>query len=999
MRPASLPSHVDGILDSFDYVWSQEKQNQRGTFMVVCQRDHESSESLMVKIWQPEGIERKSFWEDHLTMPIDRDTGISKKMIWKTNEMKPEDGKRIWICNLLQCLEQNEEVFVMDEMSYWMEVPQTRVNQSLTVVEMFAGGFAGWSMAWKSLEETKTNRIAIDSDEAACTSFAVTHEASFLPRGSTIEADVFERKGESIIWQADIADERQMAQVTKLCPDLVTISAPCPAWSGASGAEGMNRTDGELMLKALLQCRVWRPKVIALEQVSNFNSHEHKQCIMKAIQYMGYRLQWQRVLNLDRHCQTSRCRWLALITRVCETDLIPLIPWPTRMEDHPDPVLRLALDDLHTMSVDAKAKEIASNPAMMKNARNMQPEQVMKQRIYSNKDTIPCFMAQYGNQHNLAKSRLEQSGYMGHFLATNQEKPECRFWHPAEVALLHGVQDQYWVDADLPTSWKITGNCIGTPHALMVLCNALQHFEAKPCIQEAFRRFHDKKLRAAECELINNKNGQLLKKSNTTIPRDALLRYDELYEHISAPGEWWHPGTGWNQHDAQPNEVVQACEPTQEDVSSTAMNDIDPTARMFGHYEAFLCFGGSKQQFWHSNELRADQVEAHWQGAYWNMNRHEHGGRLQLMEQPYGPDQIIVPCNSVPVLTAHDMTIVKTDENVQYKRQPQFNEYTQLFDQYGAIADYQTPRADDVLMDAPWEFNKPQDKIVPLTKALMSTQTTWHWDPHEDMSYIKVHGSKEDSSIAVRFWSNLLTQDTLNRLGRQVNVCENMIRFMSLSTKVACPNRPFRLGITVQATKALLSICRFQNTEETYPVKMRLFGRPLWEGNLPANLSIDVVKTILKLGMKLCTHQVDYRIIVQARQIYDSTIEELFREGKHKLILHAVGSQRGGGGEGQKGAKHQLKQQLQAALASILLDQGHPLEWTKNTVDQIVWKCGLPRLQALVAQPKGPAKIQSILELCKELGISQLDMPRPQSQAKLQGIHGKETRKDEIQTT
>eukprot|EP00438_Fugacium_kawagutii_P003437 Skav200190 [mRNA] locus=scaffold2383:195121:199644:+ [translate_table: standard] len=980
-RRDRLPSHVEDTLRCFDFHVVPSKLHQRNSFMVQCHWEEGHDTEMTAKFWSPEGLDMQHFWDDCLTMPEDHAMDYSCRIMWRGSQKLPDQMQRIWIFNAMYTIQDGSECLIMDDESSWIEVPGQSRDTPLTVVELFAGGFGGWSMAWSVLNQMmkeKVNVLAVDDNLSACRTYAITHEAAFIPEGGEICKQDFERKSNRIIWQADVAEQKTIETIASMNADLITVSAPCPAWSGAAGAEGLHKEEGELMLKSLLQCRVWRPKIIAVEQVSNFNFHEHKACIMKAIQYMGYRLIGQRVLNLDKHCQTSRCRWLAIIARVVETDLIPLVPWPAPKEGRPIPTMQLAEEDLHLMVMDAKTKEVASNPKMSKGAKGLQPAQVLKSRMYSEQETIPCFMAQYGNQHNLPQSK--QYGYLGHFLSTKADKTEGRMWRPAEIAALHGVIGQYWVDADLPTSWRLVGNCIGTPHALFLLCNSLTHFDEQVDIGQAFDKYHEMKLKPRLAELINTTQGQLMKPLDLPTNGELMNRAVELYFPHEDELEWWDPKKGWNR-------VVN---PTTMQEPPTTLRDSSegelPTAPMFGHYEGFLCFGSTKQQFWFSTDLKTDQIESHWQGAYWDLTKGPVVSGLTLREQPYGPDQIIAPTDSVPVMTAHDMTLIKIDYARPYSQQPQLNEYGQLFDQYGPIQQYQTPKVDDVLSTVPWNHNRPGKKIVEITKAMMNTQTTWHWNPNEDCPYLQVAGDKSETKIVLEFWSQLLTQETLNIMGRTVQMVSNRVHFHALSTKVACPNRPFRLGIAVQAAKALFDICRFRDTSETYPVKLRMFGKHLWEGNLPANLSIDVVKIILKLAMKICTHGVDYRIIVEARQIYDSTIESLFKEGKHKLTLHAVNSQRGGGGESHKGAKHQQKQQIQSALATVMLEQGYPLDWTKDAIEQIVWKCGLSRLQTITGQPRGPAKVQSILEICKEIGIQQPEMPRPQSQKQQPGM-------------
>ena len=93
------------------------------------------------------------------------------------------------------------------------------------------------------------------------------------------------------------------------------------------------------------------------------------------------------------------------------------------------------------------------------------------------------------------------------------------------------------------------------------------------------------------------------------------------------------------------------------------------------------------------------------------------------------------------------------------------------------------------------------------------------------------------------------------------------------------------------------------------------------------------------------------------------------------IVLFAVMEMHGGG------AKQQQKAIQQNALATAFLEQGHPLDWTAKTVDSIVDKVSLHRLQSITSQPKKSTRIQSLMQLCEELKIQIPEPPKPQSRA------------------
>eukprot|EP00438_Fugacium_kawagutii_P019202 Skav226199 [mRNA] locus=scaffold2208:181236:185744:- [translate_table: standard] len=968
------PQYVEAmeLLRDFDFSSAALKDDQDCNLMIACQWN-DDIQAIEATLWDPEGLKLTSFMSDVLTMPADQLTTTKIRIRGLGFEGLPLDHERIWIFNVRYTKDEQGPVLLMHESTTWAKIPDGKEKEALTVIELCSGGFAGWSMAWKTLQPRmakKVNILAIDESIEACRTYAISHKAVLVPQESMIQPTDFQTKGNQIIWHADLWDDRLLASIAKLQPDMATISAPCPAWSGAFTACGLHRGDGLLLLRAILMCRPWRPKVIAVEQVSNFNTHEHKPFILRAIQFMGYRLLGQRVLNLSRHSPTSRCRWLAILVRVQVSESLPLDPWPATTVNMTPTVMKFAEEVLARLSMTEQVKQTASNPKFVKGAGNKTPAEVLQDRIYRHDELLPCFMAQYGNQHNLSEQTLEKYGYFGHFVAMDESKQSARFWHPAEVAAIHGIMEQYWVDADFPTSWLLTGNCIGTAHALFLVCNALKHFGIETKIEEAFRHFHETKLNVDRCELHPGHKGHMLRNKDDPLQDQHKQSIRQLYDQTAPSTEhWWSYDNGWT------NQQL----PSQD-------TQLVATVPMFGYYEGFLCFDGGRQQFWFNTELAAGEIEAHWQGAFCAVKEEGNTNGFKLIGHQYGGDFAIRPNESVFVITRCDASIVKADLTKQYATQLQMAEFGQIFDQFGPITEERKPAPMDVLTAEAWKYETPKLKLVPLTKALMTTKSFWSWNEKSDIIEVKIRGPAEDLQITKEFWANLIPTDTLNLLGRTVNVTDDTIAFHSLTTKVACPNYPFRMGIAIQAARAMFALCKFPNVNQSYPVKLKIFGQVLWEGILPEIMTIDVVKTILKLAMQPVTMNREYRIVIMGKQICDATIGELFRDGKHKLVLHAIGMMRGGGdASANKGSKQQQKQMMQSTLATTLLEQGYPLEWTKATVDTIAWKYGLPRLQAVCAQAKGPSRLREIMALCKEQSIQLPELPKPSNQSTTKG--------------
>ncbi|CAL1170709.1 unnamed protein product [Cladocopium goreaui] len=161
-------------------------------------------------------------------------------------------------------------------------------------------------------------------------------------------------------------------------------------------------------------------------------------------------------------------------------------------------------------------------------------------------------------------------------------------------------------------------------------------------------------------------------------------------------------------------------------------------------------------------------------------------------------------------------------------------------------------------------------------------------------------------------------------------------------------------------------------------VLLKWDSRPLWRGALHPSHDIRTIAMILCHALFPISKGKVYRIVSKGKQQAPETTMECLRSTNQQpapIVLFAVMEMHGGG------AKQQQKAIQQNALATAFLEQGHPLDWTAKTVDSIVDKVSLHRLQSITSQPKKSTRIQSLMQLCEELKIQIPEPPKPQSRA------------------
>jgi len=419
---------------------------------------NENDMVLEIQRHSPEGFGFDYFMIDILEIPTSTVISGKDQMIWDVNTTIPPSGQLIWVLGVKEVNMVRgvwDLAYLYDDKSSWMLAPTPTIDhQPLRCLEFFAGAYGGWKGALEVLSKqgVKSQTVGIEMDERASKAYAISHYANWMGPHVNIPNDWFVQNHENWIWQQDVLNDSILGPCTFWQPHLVTISSPCPDWSSAGTAQGLLKPGAKLLLQTILACRWIRPMYIAIEQVSNFNNHEHKHWIMKSLHMVGFRLMWQKVCNLTGHAQTARLRWLGLAKRTA--DQVPMIPftmWPAREPDWPAITLPFSREDKNALVIDANIAELASSPAFLKTTLSQlpSPDVIFSKRIYRPTDVFPTIMALYGQQHHMNRDFLKKHGYLAHFVQDPDVPYQCRFLHPAEIAILHGSCNKVYIDGDL----------------------------------------------------------------------------------------------------------------------------------------------------------------------------------------------------------------------------------------------------------------------------------------------------------------------------------------------------------------------------------------------------------------------------------------------------------------------------------------------------------------------------------------------------------------------
>eukprot|EP00435_Cladocopium_sp_Y103_P037996 s1003_g10.t1 len=408
--------------------------------------------------------------------------------------------------------------------------PECRTSDSsdlVHVLELFCGGFSGWShvtRALKSLHLPILTSLAVDIDSDCVLAYSKTFGATLHVAGAPLQLDVDGVVPLKLVIQADVADFSWVHLLGCGLVEMGVALPPCPPWSVASvSAPGLRRNDGCLTPFAIALLALVGCKVICIENVSGMIQHPHWPILQQWFQAWKWDLRWTKTLDLAEVAPQKRDRLLLIATKSNEPSILPHIPcsWPKTAppsmqqfdvlfcaSDHwleearpSDDVLQLYLDP-------ANLPKHASSNRVAKRSK----VDVNRYRIKTPQEQMTTVMANYSLGHLLPRHVIESGGLYGGLLALPDG---LRFACTPEVLLLQTPLGDQWLPKSRKASISILGNSISSAHAAITLLNGLAFITdiTHVDISEIFARLLDMRLRASSLSITATQDGYLFQQS------------------------------------------------------------------------------------------------------------------------------------------------------------------------------------------------------------------------------------------------------------------------------------------------------------------------------------------------------------------------------------------------------------------------------------------------------------------------------------------------------
>eukprot|EP00438_Fugacium_kawagutii_P025027 Skav213313 [mRNA] locus=scaffold1383:143156:146380:+ [translate_table: standard] len=199
-----------------------------------------------------------------------------------------------------------------------------------------------------------------------------------------------------------------------------------------------------------------------------------------------------------------------------------------------------------------------------------------------------------------------------------------------------------------------------------------------------------------------------------------------------------------------------------------------------------------------------------------------------------------------------------------------------------------------------------------------------------------------------------------------------------------CPHMPFRTALASAATTALLKDAAKCDVQDGTTVHFQWKNTCIWEGRIPYAMTVGTVLNVMVIANQPIAGNMTYRLMDGDASLVHSADFDFLRDGSGTSIPHfeiqtgTVLRLQGGGGLTQ--SKNQQRVYQQSSLASMMLEYGFELAWVKTTVDTLMDKYGLAKIQAITSQPMGGGRVKQLLDLCEEAKIAFPKGFKPSSQ-------------------
>lgn len=962
-----------------------------------CERDGIVSATLL----SASGMSAWATINEYMTWDYEEPVG-TVKLRWNITEQNVNKFHKYWMIHVAEndYFHSGYDYKVLDDSCIIPIGNKSVSGEEFRILELFAGYFGGWHRACQHLAHISnipSQVVAVESDIRACIHYAAALGVPLFEGHQGLSQDLLTQVTSSCIIHADVTNLGWLPPVGAWSPDCICISSPCQPWSSASVGLGLLSMMGLLTPEALMLGKFLQPSFILLENVVGMHKHPDFPLILRTIAHIGYQVIWMGTSELSNVCPVKRPRWLAILRRVDSQEVMPRAMDFFLKQEGITPisfqsVLYNNLVDYSVLGLTDEIKRLASQPEFMPGGKRKQsnPAEVFASRCHTGWNTLPCFLASYGNQHAFIHEAVGRP-CLAHYAKIGDAEP--RHWHPIEVMMHHMPVGPALVPKEMVEAWHAMGNQISVPHACLLLLNMFRmstKVDWEVSTEEVLKQLYACRTHTGNGSVQTTDVGFWIsteQHSPLTLSEQQIANIQECFATCGKsflPERFWWDLSGFHGFEVvlnHPQEELLAIEDgdpvsqvTELDESNEAVEP-SPTLPMPIYIPVQMILEHIKRSAWARSDVEVKALVEIWEGHFQISNettQEDDTNEVLTMCPsdaviPHGSSQRVIPFLSGQALTMH---VLAADQPTLH----QLSETTGtdlIFDAFGPL----DPKTVLVSGEACFDFRIRSmyacDPVPMILAAFHAASVTYAYSHHDDVWIIHIHADPVPCGTLVSLLAHCINPDDLLRTGRDFKIIRTdtgaMIRFEPFAANIPLPPKAFSLVLAVALTRSLFNKLPVEDGVE---IKVKWFGRHIWHGIIDKKMTSDVMVAILQVGLSPWAHFTHQRLVVYGKLFNHGTVEQAIAPMHVKVpVFHAVAELWGGGGQVKNSTKCQHRAQVKNSIATSLLERGIPLEWAHLNVDKMLDTIGVKSVVPIAGQAPGAIRDSRIDQLFLEANM------------------------------
>ena len=967
--------------------------------------------------------------------------------LWLPDASYLRSSSEVWAFAVTAQMEQHNKRrdaihFETMEDSVIMPHPERSMLTQKVTMELFAGGFGGWSWAKRHAEivgAPKIRTISVEKDHMTAIQHGVNHSAHIFPSNAITPPDLLHRIEGDCMFIQDVAETGWKKSVTTHRHQYWTISASCQSWSAAGHAAGLQDPRGMTLPQSLASARMFRPKAILVEQVQGFRRHEDYSHFLAMTHWAGYYCWNEDICELSEICPIRRPRYLGIFLREseCWENLPPYLKWgnfdtmyPMEfgawLTSTPDEFAKFAPTDtekafyMHAELFPKKPKEPISE------------HRIFQARVPGLMRIQPVAMAMYGQQHHLALHLLREKGLHGFFC---QEASSYRWYIPLEIALLH-LQTDAIILMKREHAWRILGNMIAMPHALLQLTNmwrSLGEFPKEFPMNALFAKLRSMRMQSKHVMVHEDDQAWYM-----AFPND-MPKLRERMEHfvrILGGGKlqdteipcqtFVHAAYGKTSLQVLFEQSSQASPrcisvPNADDSYANFPVEVKMEANenedaVFGLEEVLrnqnkrlkreasklnICqknsqvhpflIPGEYGAFEIANNVRAQHLQNLWHHPIWLQDLaepkqvpvvHDLEGLLFACPVSTLPEQASLPkplplkdTGVILVRSDTKVTVHAFEPNMKVAQIPgSFREEPVVrYDEYGEVIESMQLRSNTMLMPS----QLPIPTCRNLTKVLEAAQRTMiqSFVPEEtDILVVTFHGSSQDVQDIINLWNEVFTKHWLDQHGRHMNlqVLEDHCRFLFVPSKVKSAT-PVPVLIKFLQVRLAKSMLQALHDPAGVPTVLKHECKQMIDLHLSPHATVEPIFQITRHAFVLQEKGTDMTMVAFGRRVGGLATPAILMDSKSVQRL-TIQLRHSLWGGGPPGTRQEHHHMLHTELAAMFHQDGHTVQATPDLVERVLREQGHTKVHHMLF--RHPNRQEAFAKMCQDLDIPQPNLKK-----------------------